>query len=78
MFDLALAMQNLALAAHAAGLGTVHVGLFNAKQVAQILNMPEGIAVVEITPLGYPDEQPVAPQRKVLAEIVFHERYGEK
>ncbi|MCK5589986.1 MAG: nitroreductase family protein, partial [Dehalococcoidales bacterium] len=35
MFDVALAMQNLALAAHSLGLGTVHVGAFDAQKVAQ-------------------------------------------
>ena len=76
MFDVALAMQNLALAAHAIGLGTVHVGLFDAKEVAKLLNVPEDVAVAEMTPLGYPDEQPSAPRRKELTEIVFQEKYG--
>jgi nitroreductase len=78
MFDTALAMQNLTLAAHAMGLGTVHIGLFDAKEVAQLLDVPEGVAVVEMTPLGYPDEEPTAPRRKELADIVFQEKYGKK
>jgi nitroreductase len=78
MFDTALAMQNLALAACATGLGTVHVGLFDAKEAARILEVPENVAVVEMTPLGYPDEEPKAPQRKELSEIVFKEKYGRK
>ena len=64
--------------AHAAGLGTVHIGLFDSKQVAQILNVPEKVAVVEMTPLGYPDEQPIAPSRKELSDFVFKGKYGEK
>ena len=77
MFDVALAMQNLTLAAHAKGLGTVHVGLFDAKKVEEILQVPQGITVVELTPLGYPDEQPEEPGRKALSEIVFYEKYAE-
>ena len=76
MFDVALAMQNLVLAAHANGLGTVHTGLFEAKEVARILEVPEGVAVVEMTPLGYPDEEPSAPRRKELADIVYRGKYG--
>ena len=76
MFDVALAMQNLALAAHAQGLGTVHVGLFEAKKVASILGVPQGIEVVEILPLGHPDEAPAETPRKDLTEIVFSESYG--
>ena len=78
MFDVALAMQNLTLAAHSIGLGTVHVGLFDAKEMARIIDVPEGIEVVEITPLGYPDEKPGVIPRKELPDIVFHGKYGRK
>ena len=77
MYDTALAMQNLALQAHALGLGTVHLGLFDAGKVAEILKAPEGISVVSMTPLGYPDEEPKAPPRKERAETVFYEQFGE-
>ena len=78
MFDAALAMQNLVLAAYAMGLGTVHLGLFDAKEIARILDVPEGVAVVEMTPLGYPDEEVRGPGRKELSEIVFKDKYGKK
>jgi nitroreductase len=54
------------------------VGLFDAKEVARILDVPEGVAVVEMTPLGYPDEDPVAPRRKDLTEIVIKEKFGKR
>jgi len=76
MFDVALAMQNLVLAAHELGLGTVHVSLMDAKRIEEILQVPEGVRVVELTPLGYPGEQPQGPGRKELGEIVFREKYG--
>jgi nitroreductase len=78
MFDVALAMQNIVLAAHALGLGTVHVGLLDAKKVAEILDVPHGFCVVEITPLGHPDPTfgAKAPPRKPLAEIAFKEKWG--
>jgi len=78
MFDTALAMQNLTLAAHAIGLGTVHLGLFDAKEVAKILDVPDGAVVVEMTPLGYPDEQPIVPRRKELADIVSIDRFDKR
>jgi nitroreductase len=77
MFDVALAMQNIALAAHAMGLGTVHVGLFDAAAAARILGVPQNVRVVEMTPLGYPDEQPMAPRRKELSEFVFQDKYAQ-
>lgn len=75
MFDVGLAMQNVALAARALGLGTVHVGLFDASEVARILGIPENIAVVELMPLGRPDEEPPTRPRKAISEFVFDERY---
>jgi len=78
MFDVALAMQNLVLAAHSLGLGTVHVGLFDAKKAASILEVPEGFCVVEMTPLGYPDQEPKIRPRKELSEIVSYDKYTTK
>ena len=76
MFGVALAMGNLTLAAHSIGLGTVHVGLFDAIKVTEILEVPEGYTVVEMTPLGYPDESPKIPKRKELNEILFKNKFG--
>jgi nitroreductase len=77
MFDVALAMHNLVLAAQALGLGTVYLGLFDAVKAAKVLKVPDGFAVVAMTPLGYPDEQVKAPARKQLSEIVFNNHWGE-
>jgi nitroreductase len=76
MYDVALAMQNLTLAAHALGLGTVHIGAFDAIKVAEILGVPQGYAVVAMTPLGYPDEAPNPRPRKELTEIVFYDKFS--
>jgi nitroreductase len=76
MFDTALAMQNLVLTAHSLGLGTVHLGLFDAKKVSEILGVPEGFCVVSMTPLGYPNQKPRTPPRKELSEIVFQNKFG--
>ena len=78
MFDAGLAMENLVLAAHALGLGTVHVGAFDQRKVEAILGVPEGFAVIEMTPLGYPDGEARVTPRKELAEIVFNEKFGAK
>jgi len=78
MFDVALAMQNLALTAHSLGSATVHVGAVDAKQAASILQVPEGFCVVEMTPLGYPDQERNPRPRKELSEIVFYDSYGRR
>jgi nitroreductase len=77
MFDTGIAMENLALAAHALGLGTVHVGfIVDYKKISEVLELPEGVVAVEMTPLGFPAAESKAPPRKELAEIVFYEKYG--
>jgi len=77
MFDVALAMQNLILAAHSIGLGTVHVGAFDAQEGAKILRVPSGIVVVEMTPVGIPQKEVTSPTpRKELSQFVYYDRYG--
>lgn len=76
MFDVALAVDHLTLAAHALGLGTVHVGLLDHERVEKLLNVKEDYTVVEVLPLGYPLEIPKAPPRKSLEEIVYYEKMG--
>jgi nitroreductase len=76
MYDVALAMENLALSACSFGLGTVIIGAFDPKAAAAVLNVPAGYVVVSLTPLGYPDEAPAARPRKALSEIVFYNQFG--
>ncbi len=76
MFDVALAMENLVLAAHSLGLGTVIIGGFDANKVAQILDVPSELTVVTMTPLGFPDHKGQVSPRKDLSEVICKEKYG--
>ncbi len=76
MFDLGIAAQNIALAAHSLGLGSVHVGALNHKEAAKILGVPEGFEVVELIPIGHPAFEPKAPPRKELRELVYYETFS--
>ncbi|MBN2062654.1 MAG: nitroreductase family protein [Deltaproteobacteria bacterium] len=76
MFDVALAVQNMVLAAHALGLGTVIIGAFDARRVEKALNVPPGYRVVTMFPLGVPDTRGTAPPRKELSDITFNNRWG--
>jgi nitroreductase len=78
MFDIGLAMQNLCLVAHTLGLGTVIIGNFNHKKVAEILGVPQKSEVVALTPLGYPATEGAIPKRKELSEFVSYEKYRRK
>jgi nitroreductase len=76
MFDIALAMENLALAAHAMGLGTVIIGSFDSAIVAKICEVPPNYTVVTMTPLGIPSSKGQVSPRKQLSEVLFKEKYG--
>jgi nitroreductase len=78
MFDVALAVQNLVLEAHALGLGTVIVGALDFEKASKILNVPPNVELVALIPVGYPDESPQAPPRKRLSDMVYRDVYGNK
>jgi len=78
MFDVALAVQNICLAAHALGLGTVIVGALDHARASELLGLPEDVELVVLIPLGKPAHEPRAPPRKELSEFVHLERYGQK
>ena len=74
MFDTGIATQTLCLAAHEYGVGSVIMGIFDAEKVAELLHIPENEVVVALVSIGYPDEEPKAPRRKDVAELLtFHE-----
>lgn len=73
MADLGIASQNLMLAAHDLGLGTVFVGVFDEEQLKGLLGIPPHIRIVGLFPLGYPaGEAKGGPPRKPLAEFVHY------
>jgi len=76
MFDTALAVQNMVLAAHALGLGTVIIGAFDARQAEKVLGAPRDVRVVTLFPVGVPAQESKVPPRKELAEIVVKDRWG--
>ncbi|KUG02407.1 nitroreductase [hydrocarbon metagenome] len=78
MFDMGIAGQSFCLAAHARGLGTVHIGAFDHKEVDRILGLPEEVESVEIIPLGYPAQAGVKPARKERHQFVHYEKYADK
>ena len=78
MFDSALAVQNILLAAKSLGIGSVVIGLFDAPSVARVIKLPEQFTVINLIALGYPDEHPSPPVRKTLEQVCFHNNFGTK
>lgn len=81
----ACAIQNMWLAARAEGLGLGWVSIFCPKQLAELLNMPEGshpIAVLCLGPVDVFYEQPMLQAEKWacradLADMVFEDGWGQ-
>ena len=78
MFDAGLALENMVLEAQELGVGTLYMGAFDSKKAGNVLGVPEGCSCVILLPLGYPNEQPEARQRKEISEIVFKDKFGAK
>lgn len=75
MFDLGIVTQNIALAAHALGLGTVVLGLFDQDRAREVLAVPEGYELVSLMPLGFPAGESKAPPRRAISEFTHYERF---
>ena len=73
--DLSIATAYLILEAYEQGLGTCWIGRFDENIVKETLEIPEGVRVVALTPLGYPAESPAPRPRKKLEEIVCYDRF---
>lgn len=76
MFDCALAMENLILAAMGEGLSTCVVGWFDEKAVKAVLNIPDDFRAVAFTPLGYAAEAVAPRSRKKQEDVVFYNSWG--
>jgi nitroreductase len=75
MYDLGLATQNLCLAAHASGLGTVIVGLFDHDRVGEVINLPANHEVLVLIPIGYPNQKPQPRKRRERDEFVHFDTF---
>jgi nitroreductase len=86
LVDVGISMQQLVLAATDLELGTCWIGAFDEAKVKKVLQVPENIKVVAMTPLGYSaDKEGIGSKliktaigsgkRKPLEEIVHHEKW---
>lgn len=73
--DIALALEHLILAATEKGLGTCWIGAFKEKLVKDLLDVPDNVRVVAITPVGYPAIEGRTRGRKPISEIVCYDKY---
>jgi len=75
--DVAIALENLVLAAHALGYGTCWIGAFEPGEVKSVCGLPDDVEVVACTPLGVPDVTPAARPRKDWEQVFSADTYGQ-
>jgi len=78
IIDVAIALEHIALAAANEGLGTCWIGAFDPAAAREILGLPDGVEIVGMTPVGFPDVEthPRGRSRRPLGETVMKERWG--
>ena len=72
MFDAGIAAQTFCLAAWERGVGTVITGYFDEEKIIDLLHIPENQKVGCVIGLGYPDEEPAAPKRKSVEDLLTY------
>lgn len=85
LWSCACAIENLWLAARAEGLGVGWVTFFRPEDLAELLDLPEGVQTLGWLCLGWPDERPPEPgleragwsSRLALADLIVRERWHE-
>ncbi len=70
MHDLGLVTQNICLAAHSLGLGTVVVGWFDHEKANEILDAPPEIEIVTLLPIGYRNQKGIVPKHKPISSFL--------
>ena len=57
LVDVGISMQQLVLAATDLGLGTCWIGAFDEAKTKKMLDVPENVKIVALTPIGYPADK---------------------
>jgi len=76
--DVGLAGGQMMLQAKALGLGTCWIGALDREAIAGILKLPDRLEIVGLLTVGFPAEDPPPPPRKLLAQIVHYDVYGNR
>jgi nitroreductase len=75
----AAATQNILLAAHYFGLGSVWLGVYpreeRMKDICSLLNLPDDTMPVSLIAIGWPDEKKTHPQRYFNEKIHYNDRW---
>jgi len=73
--DAAAAIQNMLLAAHSLGIGSLWVSAFDEEELVRLLEVPDNYRPLAIVCLGHELRTPVVPPKRKLGEILHWERF---
>ncbi|MBD3405382.1 MAG: nitroreductase family protein [Candidatus Lokiarchaeota archaeon] len=77
--DTAALTENILLASHCMGYGSVWIGAFDEATIKQILEIPNEIRPVALIPIGIPDypdgKVPKKRPRKTILDIIIREKF---
>lgn len=73
--DGSILMDHITLCAAGLGLGTCWIGAFDVVKAKAALQLPDGIELLALTPLGQPTDAGRPKVRKPLAEIVHNDHW---
>ncbi|MCZ7385560.1 MAG: nitroreductase family protein [Candidatus Methanoperedens sp.] len=73
--DATASVENILLSACSLGLAACWVGAFDENAVIELLGIPNKTKPIAIIPVGYADEEPVAPPRMGMDKVVHWETW---
>ncbi|MFA5554409.1 MAG: nitroreductase family protein [Phycisphaerae bacterium] len=73
--DLSIAIEHIALRATDLGLASCWIGSFYPDKVRSILEIPEGVEIVELLAVGYPADSRKEPKRLALENIRCYDKW---
>lgn len=73
--DATASVENILLSACSLGLAACWVGAFDENAVSGLLGIPHKTKPIAIIPVGYADEEPVAPPRMGMDKLVHWETW---
>ena len=74
--DVMTAVEHMVLTAWELGYGTCWIGAFKQKDIKEALDIPEDYWVINLLPIGVPDQKPEPRGRKPFSELFYSEKYG--
>lgn len=76
--DVMTAVEHMVLTAWELGYGTCWIGAFEQQDIKEVLDIPEDYTVINLLPIGVPDQSPEPRGRKQFSELFYSEKYGKK